>query len=373
MTDEEVTRYEALEGDLKAAQKTAEIRSRQSAYEAPNASLQAAVNVATPKTGDTLERAFTHYLRTGKENADITELRAQSSGTDSAGGYLVPDQFLARIEQRMKDYAGVESEAFVEPVDNGQTVKVPTNDDTANKAVTVAENTAPATGGADLVLGEVEVVHHTYTTSGASQSPITIPFQLIQDANVDVESFLIDAIGERFGRGMADDFVNGTGTGEPFGITTNSTTTSTFAAAAIDKDELIAALHDVDPAYRKNAVWIFSDGSLEALRKLEDSQGRPLWTPQASAGLEGSIGGTLLGHRVVIDQAFSTYTDGVAQSWGVFGNVKAGYWIRRVAGMRLIRDEFTGASAGQVKFTAHMRAGANVRQPRAYTVLKNAV
>ncbi|MBU8808957.1 phage major capsid protein [Mycolicibacterium goodii] len=331
------------------------------------------VRVAAPRADDTLERAFNSYLRTGQANQDIAELRAQSSGTDSAGGYLVPDQFLARIEERMKDYAGVESEAFVENVDNGQTVKLPTNDDTANKAVTVAENTDPASGGADFVFGEVEVEHHTYTTSGAGQNPIAVPFQLIQDANVDIQPFLINAIGERFGRGIADDFVNGTGAGEPFGIATNSTTTSTFTAADIDKDELIAALHDVDPAYRKNAVWIFSDGSLEAIRKLEDSTGRPLWTPQASAGLEGSIGGTLLGHRVVIDQAFATYADGAAQSWGVFGNINAGYWIRRVAGMRLIRDEVTGASQGQVKFTAHMRVGANVRQPRAYTVLKNGV
>lgn len=372
LTAEEVTEYETLEADLKSAQKTQELRSRQAAYVAPNASVAAGVHVTTPKADDTLERAFNAYLTSGVANADLQELRAQSVGTDAAGGYLVPDNFLAQIESRLKAFGGVENEARVESTDDGRTTLLPTGDDTANAAVPVAENTAPASGGADLTLGNIEFKTHTFTTSGAGQAPLAVSFQLLQDGAIDVATWLTDAIAERFGRGLAKSFVSGTGTGEPFGITTNTTTESTFTAATIDKDELISALHDVDPAYRGDAVWIFNDSTLEQIRKLEDSTGRPLWTPQASAGLEGSIGGTLLGHRVVIDQGFATYTDGVAGKFGVFGSVKTGYWIRKVRGIRLIVDEASAASTGQVRYTAHVRVGGVVRQPRAYSVLKNA-
>lgn len=371
LTDEEFASYNELEKQLKAAQKTAELRSRSAAYQAPSGSIQAAVHVAPPKEDDTEMRAFSAYLLTGKANADL-EQRAQTIGTPAGGGYTVPEQMLNRIVTRMKAFGGVESEAEILTTDSGEVLKFPNNDDTANKAVIVGENTAPSTGGADLTFGQVTIGAHTWTTSGAGQEPIAVTFQLLQDSNLNIADYVADRIAERFARGQADYWVNGTGSSQPYGITTNSTTTSTFTEATIDKDELISALHDVDPAYRTNAVWIFNDSTLEAIRKLEDAQGRPLWTPQASAGLEGSIGGTLLGHRVVIDQSFANYTDGGTNKWGVFGNVAEGYLIRRVSGMRLIVDEVTGKSEGRIEYAAHQRADGTVKNPRAYTVLRNA-
>ncbi len=371
LTDDEYATVADLEAQLKRANDTEAFLGRHQGYVTPANHI--GVHVAPAKDGnDEYRSAFASYLLTGKANADLVENRAQTAGTDSAGGYLVPDQLLSQIETRLKAFAGVENEAFVEQVDNGRTVKLPTSDDTANVAVPVAEATAPSSGGADLTVGEIEVEHHTFTTSGAGQAPIAVSFQLLQDGVIDVESWIVDRIVERFGRGLAQKFVTGTGAGEPFGITSNATLGSTFTAATIDKDELISALHDVDPAYRHDAVWIFNDATLEQIRKLEDSTGRPLWTPQASAGLEGSIGGTLMGHRVVIDQGFDTYTDATTNKFGVFGSVKTGYWIRKVRGIRLIVDELSGAQSGMVRYTAHMRVGGVVRQPRAYTVLKNA-
>lgn len=372
LTPDEVTRYEELETELKAAQKTQELRSRTAAYKAPNASLAAAVHVAPAKEDDTEMRAFSAYLRTGKPNADM-ELRTQTVGSNAGGGYTVPQPMLNRIETRMKAFGGLAGEAEVLLTDSGEKLTFPSNDDTANKAVIVGENTAPASGGADLVFGNVSVGAYTWTTSGASQEPIAVTFQLIQDSDLDIGMYVADRIAERFARGQADFWVSGTGTNQPYGITTNTTTTSTFTAATIDKDELIAALHDVDPAYRNDAIWMFNDATLEQIRKLEDSTGRPLWTPQASAGLEGSIGGTLLGHRVVIDQSFADYTDGGTNKWGVFGAVKTGYLIRQVRGMRLIVDEFSGKSEGRIEYAALSRADGVVKNPNAFTVLKNAV
>ncbi|MCF6387306.1 phage major capsid protein [Mycobacterium sp. MBM] len=370
LSDEERSAYEGLEAELNATRQTEEIRARQAAYEAPNASLQAAVHVAPAKADDTEMRAFSDYLRTGKANSDL-ETRAQTVGSAAGGGYSVPAPMLNRIETRLKAFGGLANEVETLDTDSGETYRFPNNDDTANKAVIVGENTAPASGGADLTLGQVTVGAYTWTTSGTGQEPIAVTFQLLQDSNLDIASYVADRIAERFARGQADFWVNGTGTNQPKGITTG-TTTSTFTAATIDKDELIAALHDVDPAYRASAVWVFNDATLEAIRKLEDSTGRPLWTPAASAGLEGSIGGTLLGHRVVIDQSFATYTDGGTNKWGVFGDVRTGYLIRRVRGMRLIVDEVTGKNEGRVEYAAHVRADGTVKQPHAYTVLQNA-
>jgi HK97 family phage major capsid protein len=181
----------------------------------------------------------------------------------------------------MKAFGGVAAEAETLTTASGETYKIPTGDDTANKAVIVGENAEPTSGGADLTFGEVTIGAHTYTTSGAAQEPIAVTWQLLQDAQFDVNGHVMDAIAERFARGQADHWVKGTGTNQPRGLTTNTTTEATFTAATIDKDELIDALHTIGPAYRADAVWIFNDKTLAAVRKLEDAQGRLLWTPLA--------------------------------------------------------------------------------------------
>lgn len=369
LTDEESTEVTTLQADLTRANETEQFRASYQAYVTP--ANHVGVHVAPAKADDTEMRAFSDYLRTGKANSDL-ETRAQTVGSNTGGGYLVPQTMLDRIETRMKAFGGIANEAQVMATDSGETLKFPTNDDTANKAVIVGENVTPSSGGADLTLGQVTVGAYTWTTSGASQNPISVTWQLLQDSNLDIAAYVADRIAERIQRGQADFWVSGTGSSQPYGITTNATTTSTFTAATIDKDELIAAVHDVDPAYRNDAIWVFNDATLEAIRKLEDSTGRPLWTPQAAAGLEGSIGGTLLGHRVVIDQSFADYVDGGTNKWGVFGAVKTGYLIRRVNGMRLIVDDYTGKSAARIEYAAHVRADGTVQNPFAYTVLKNA-
>lgn len=85
LTDEEVERYEKLEIDLAAKQRDVQVRSRQTAYETPTTA-PFVVTGSEPKKDDTLERAFDHYLRTGRENADIVQLRAQSEGTPARAG-----------------------------------------------------------------------------------------------------------------------------------------------------------------------------------------------------------------------------------------------------------------------------------------------
>src|SRR5690349_2573551 len=81
LSDEAASRYEELERDLAVAKRSQEIRARQQAYTTVQGST---LYAGVAKQDDTLERAFDHYLRTGKANQDLSEYRAQSL-TDSAG------------------------------------------------------------------------------------------------------------------------------------------------------------------------------------------------------------------------------------------------------------------------------------------------
>ncbi|WP_197289913.1 phage major capsid protein [Saccharothrix sp. NRRL B-16348] len=370
LTDEQCARYEALEGDLKRAQKSEEIQKRNAAY---NSVVTSALHVAPAKEDDTLERAFMHYARTGQKNSDITELRAQSVGTDSAGGYAVPTTLLSKMTERLKAFGGVASVADEITTSSGEPLTWVTLDDTANAGVIAAEGTAPASGGADLVFGEKTLGAFKYVAPGASNLPLRVSVELLQDANFNVQSKVFDALTTRIARQQAVDWVTGTGTTEPFGVNTGTAGTA-FTSAGITYAELVDAVHGVDPAYRASGkcVWTFNDATLALIEKLVDGNSRPLLN-MSTDGISGAPSARLLGFPVVIDQAWATYTDGGTNKWGAFGDLNAGYIIRRVSGFSLVVDPYTRVNEGQVQYSLHARADAVVQDANAFRVLINAV
>lgn len=376
LTNDEVKRYEALESDL-ANKRTEAIKNRQSNYEAPapdNVQVQAAVHVAPKKKDDGLDRAFNHYLRTGKPNADISELRisnAQSVGTDSQGGFTAPEGFRQKLVERLKAFGGLANEAETIDTDTGNRLPWPTLDDTGNSGVIAGEGAAPASGGADLVFGERDLTAWRYTAPGAGQLPLRVSVELLQDSAFDIEAMVIRKLGERIARAQAVHWVTGTGVGMPEGIIQSTGPSKVFAGADPTKNELIDAVHSLDPEYRMNAVWVFNDASLAKIRKLEDTTGRPLWLPLESAGLENTPGGTLLGHRVVIDQAFANYVDVSGGTWGVFGDIAESYVIRRVRDIQVVVNPWTRANEGQVEYTLWSRADGAIQNPNSVSLLKN--
>ncbi|WP_020385888.1 phage major capsid protein [Kribbella catacumbae] len=371
LSDDQVERYEKLEVELAAMRKDVEIRSRQTAYTTP-VSGALGVHVATPKEDDTLERAFNHYMRTGQQNADIVELRAQSVGTDAAGGFLVPDVLRDKMVERLKAFGGLASAVEEITTSGGETLRWPTLDDTANSGVIAAEGTAPASGGADLVFGEKTLGAFKYVAPGATNLPLRVSVELLQDAAFDIEGLVTRKLGERIARKQAVDWVTGAGTTLPFGITTGTSGTA-FTSVGITYAELVAAVHEVDPDYRMGARWAFNDATLAKIESIVDTTGRPILNDANDGIATGPNNKTLLGYPVVIDQAFATYTDGGTNKWGVFGDLNAGYVIRRVKDLTLIVNPYSRANEGQVEYVLWARADGTVQDPNAYRVLINAV
>jgi HK97 family phage major capsid protein len=374
LTDAEAGQFEALEDEMKSVQRTQQIEARQAAYVAPNASLAAAVNVGAGKTDDTLERAFDHYLRTGRENADIAELRAQGVGTDAAGGFTVPDTLLTKITDRMKAFGGVANAVETITTTAGETLRWPTLDDTSNSGVIAAEGTAPGSGGADLVFGEKTLAAFKYVAPGASQLPLRVSLELLQDSAFDVQGLVTRKLAERIARKQSVHWVSGAGTTEPFGISTGTAVaTNTFDAAAPTYAELLNAVHQVDPAYRDVAVWTFNDATLAMIEGVVDGNGRPLLNAANDGINVGRANQTLLGYPVIVDQAWATYTDAGTNKFGAFGDLQAGYIIRRVQDVTLIVNPYSRANEGQVEYTLWARADGTVQDANAFRVLQNEV
>lgn len=367
LSDDEVTKYEAFEADLKAAQKTTEIRARQEAYKLP---ATAVITGTAPKQDDTLQRAFNHYLRTGKDNADLVELRAQNTVTGSEGGYLVPDTFRNKLVDRMKAFGGIANVVEEITTETGAPMQWATVDDTANVGEIVAEGDT-FSSGADLVFGTASLGAYKYMAGGGGALPLRLSYEVIQDSAFDIEGIVSRKLGERIARLQSGHLVTGTGSSQPQGILDGLTGVEIAAdTAGVTYDDLVTFIHSVDPAYRTGARWAFNDATLATLQKLKDSHGDPIWRP-GNPGMSGGLQeDTLLGYPVTIDQAFPNLT--VASNtvnWGVFGNLREGYVIRRVRGVVVVANPYTRASYGQVEFTAWARMDAVQQNTNAYVAL----
>ena len=372
LTDDEATRYETLEASLKGAQRSEQIRARQAAYTSPAPGQ--AVYVGPAKVDNGLEKAFENYLRTGKENADIQQLRnAQSEGTTTAGGFMVPPGFRQKLVEVQKAFGGLAADVDSFDTGNGAPVQYPSVDDTSNVGQITAEGSA-VSGGADMTFGTITLGAFKYTSSGASNAPLKVSVELLQDAAFDVAGLIARKMGERIARKQATDWVNGAGTTLPFGIArTGLTADATLAAGnAITYAQLLAIETALDPAYEQNAKWYMSKASWQNVRGVLDSTGRPLINGQdMGIGADGRPARNLLGYPVVLDQSFSANTV-LSGRWAVLGDVREAYVIRRVTDVALVVNPYSSAASGQVEFTAWQRADGNVQNRKAYSLAGSA-
>lgn len=379
-TDEEVEEYEGLERQLKAAQRTAELRSRDAAYRVvTNTVGQPRAAVSTKSDEEQYRAAFDNYLRTGEKNSDLIQFRNQTKGTASEGGYLVPEEFRRKLVECIESFGGLAANVETITTATGAEMPFPTLSD-QNSGVLVSEASPAATGtGADMVFGEKILRAYRYVAPGGDNvmSPeahadgLRVSVELLQDSAFDLESLIRRVLGRRIARLQATHWATGTGSGQPQGITLATGPSDTWTAAAPTYDDLIDAIHSLDPEYRPRAKWVFNDTTMALIEKIQDSNGDPIWRPLGALIGDSPSNGQLLGYPVVIDNSFPDYTDGSGNEFGVFGDLKEAYVIRRVRDVQMIVDPYTRAWNGEVQYWVWARADGLVQNDCAVSVLKN--
>lgn len=356
LTEEEQARYAELERQLELARKSEEIRARH----VENSKI-ARPMVARTEVNER-DREFRNYLVN-------PESRGQVIGTPSAGGYTVPESWANELVRQIETYGGLASAVRTVNTSTGEPLHYTVRKLDQNKAEIVAEATAPLTG-ADLVFDQVSLGAYAYQSNGADGDPFRVSRELLQDSMFDIAGELASVASERISRALADDLVAGSGSGEPEGITESDGPVATFEDVAPTYEELVDAVHKIDPAYRRGSVWVFNDATLAAIRKLTDENGRPL-LENATQGIADGMSASLLGFPVVVDQAFDNFEDGSENVWGVFGNLKEGYILRRVMNVEVLADPYTAISTREVLYTAWARFDGKIRNPLAFALLTN--
>lgn len=311
----------------------------------------------TPVTATSEYReAFVNWLRDGMEavtpelrkvlsygRANV-EGRAQSAIVGAAGGFIVPQQFLGQIVDAMKSYSGMRQVATILSTTSGNPIPIPTANDTAIEGEIVAENVV--TSAQDITFGQVILSAYKY-----SSKAVLVPFELLQDTGIDLESYIAAKLGERIGRITNRHYTNGDGVNKPRGILLDAVEGKVGAAGQVDSityDDLVDLEFAVDAAYRANAKYMLHDQTLKAIKKLKDSQGRPLWQP----GIAVREPDTINGYPYVINNHMDPL--GAGKKSVLFGDL-SNYFIRDVGDIVLFRITDKYVESGQVGFLAWFR------------------
>lgn len=372
LSTEEVENYEKLEADLKAANKTAELYARQAAYKAPVVGFPSVIKTA-PKGDAGLEFAFEQYLRTGQANSDLTQLYSQNEGTNTAGGYTVPTVFLSKLTERLVAFGGLRGAAGQLTTNNGAPILWASVDDTSATRADIAAEGAATAAGADITFGTVTMNAYRYTASGTGNNPVKVSVELLQDSAFDISGFVSRALGTRIARKQAVDFMQASGSGAPKGLLYGSHTGNTVLAAggAVTYAKLNALVHQLDPAYRPGASWIFNDATAATIEGILDNNLRPLLQPSAQGGIAGAVASsTLLGYPVIIDQAAFTGPTSDNVNFAAFGDLSEAYMVRNVRDIQVIVNPYTSANTGFVEYNAFARADGQIVNANAVVKLE---
>lgn len=325
---------------------------------------------AQTKPQDSAVRAlYAKYIKHGDKAISSEEWKSirntMSTGTGSQGGYTVQTEIASTLIEALKAFGGMREAATVITTEMGNPLSFPTSDGTSEVGELIAENTTAT--AADPSFGTVGLNVYKF-----SSKIVAVPFELLQDAQIDVESFINSRLIDRLGRVTNTYFTTGTGSSEPKGAVTGSTAGkvgTTGQTLTVIADDLIDLIHSIDPAYRQNGCrFMLNDASLKVIRKLKDSTGRPIYMPGYD-GLSGPMPDTLLGYGITINQDIAVMAANAKSI--LFGDFSK-YVIRDVMGATLFRfDDSAYIKLGQIGFLMWMRAGGNLLDTNAIKYYQN--
>ena len=263
-------------------------------------------------------------------------------GTDSEGGYLVPDEFERTLIEALEEENIFRQLATIITTSSGDR-KIPVVATKGSASWVDEEGAIPE---ADDAFGQVSIGAYKLATI------IKVSEELINDSVFNLEQYIAKEFGRRIGVKEEEAFFVGDGTGKPTGIF-NATGgagvgVTTASASAITIDEIMDLFYSLKSPYRKNAVFVTNDATVKSIRKLKDGNGQYLWQPSVTAGQPDTILNRPL--------KTSVYVPGIAAATKTiaFGDFSY-YWVADRQGRSFQRLNELYAATGQVGFKATQR------------------
>ena len=308
----------------------------------------------TGRASNAYKKSFWNVMRNKHSNTQI--LNALQEGTDSEGGFLVPDEFEHTLIQSLEEENIFRKLAHVITTSTGDR-KIPV---VASKGSASWVDEEGTINDSDDAFTQVSIGAYKLGTL------IKVSNELLNDSVFNLEAYISKEFGRRIGTKEEDAFFNGNGVGKPVGIFNATggaqTGITTASATEIKADEIIDLFYSLKASYRKNAVWIVNDATIKAIRKLKDANGNYLWQPALTSGTPD----TLLGRPVYTSSYVPTIAAGAKTI--AFGDFSY-YWIADRQGRNFKKLSELYAATDQTGFVATQRVDGKLILPEAIKVL----
>lgn len=303
-----------------------------------------------------------HAIQSSYDPEYIKTLAPQIEGSNSAGGYLVPEEFFADVLFQLNEFGFARK--FCASI--GMKSNVLNVSTLAGKpsAAWTDENTTIAASRATF--GRLTL------TAKKLAAIYPISNELLDDANIDIYNTIVRIFTNVFAQ--EEDVQVFRGNGTPFtGILNTGGVTTTYLGGSassgktkyidVNFDDLINLVQSLSPAQQRGASLFIEQNTLTELLKQKDANDRYFWdltnsilpSVASGQGLSGS-GLSFRGFPIVVlpnGILVETYDSSSHASapFAIFGNLKnAGCWLGQHGGMD-VRISFDATAEGVNAFT----------------------
>lgn len=380
VNDERLEQIEKGESSAANEEKLSRIEAKMDSYEEMNQKLTIAeananaikeqvskieTMVTRPNSGfeskqvDEYLNAFDVYCRKGLEGLDPVEKKALTVSNDSTGGYLAPPEYVRELLKTITEISPIRSIARVRST-GARSIQVPKRDGQFSAQWVSESGTRSETTGWTVGLEEIPA-HEMYALVDISE-------QDLEDTVFDLEAEMQSEFAEQFAKAEGTAFVSGNSVGKPHGFMDHSGVSSINSGDAdqVTADGLISLVHNVKSDYSRNGTFVFNRTTLAAIRKLKDTAGQYVF--QAGMSLQGGVTNTVLGMPYV--EATDMPSEGANTFPVAYGDFRRAYMIVDRVNLAVLRDPFTQATTGNVRYIARKRVGGQIVQAEAITKLK---
>lgn len=311
--------------------------------------------------------AFAAYLQRGYNELGPQDRKTLTEGVDSAGGFLVDEDYQTELIKKIATMATIRANARVAQTSR-DIAKWPrvvyTTDDEYTSGVRLTwtgESPASATAHrvTDPVYGLYSIPVHT------SMASMPISNDLIEDSAFDIVGLSSDMLAEAFALGENDAFLNGNGVARPMGMLTQvdgdgPASVASGDAATLTANGVVDLWGALPSQYETNAKWLFAKATEVVIRKLQDSQNRYLWPILPEVGNFGPAPRSLLGFPTMRDEFVPEIA---ANAYPIiFGDLR-GYLVLDRVGLSIQRLSEIYAETNVTLLLARKRVGGQTVEP----------
>lgn len=273
INDEESAEFDRIEKEIKQIDATIEREERAQNFKVVTNPAGDDANNGTPAVEERAkadENAFVGFL-----NGTVTEMRAgEQNVTMSNNAKIIPTSISNRVIDAISDICPILAGAEVYHVKGNLRIPKYTKADGHDINVAYAEEFVELTADA----GKFDTVDLGGHLVGGL---VLIGKSVINNAGIDVTSFIVNKISEDDSIFIEKELLKGT-SGKSEGALSTKNIVTTATAGAITYDDLVALQCAVKQAYQKKACWTMHPTTFKAIKLLKDENGRSLLEPDAS-------------------------------------------------------------------------------------------